>query len=73
MNEATEKQAKQEPDRVADDWLDGGAEIAAFLGRPVREIYHLHRTKRLPIGKLGRKLVGSRRQLSRAAKALTAA
>ena len=46
-------------DRLADDLLDGGAEIAEFLGRPLREVYHLAKTKRLPIGRLGRKLFAS--------------
>jgi hypothetical protein len=68
-----DQQAARQADQVADDLLSGGAEIARFLGRPVREIYHLHKTKRLPIGRLGRKLIASRRQLTRAAKALTAA
>jgi hypothetical protein len=60
-------------DRVADDLLNGAAEIAEFLGTNAREVYHLHKTQRLPIGRLGRKLIASRRQLTRAAKALTAA
>ena len=68
-----DQQAVRQADQVADDLLSGGREIAQFLGRPVREIYHLHKTKRLPIGRLGRKLIASRRQLTRAAKALTAA
>lgn len=66
------KEAAQ-ADRLADDLLDGGAEIAAFLGTNVREVYHLAKTKRLPIGRLGRKLIASRNQLRRATKALTAA
>jgi hypothetical protein len=60
-------------DRVADDLLNGAAEIAEFLGTNAREVYHLRKTQRLPIGRLGRKLIASRRQLTRAAKALTAA
>jgi hypothetical protein len=49
----------------ADDLLNGGAEIAEFLGCNTREVYHLYKTGRLPIGRLGRKLVGSRRRLLR--------
>jgi hypothetical protein len=67
------KEATSQPDRLADDLLDGGAEIAEFLGTNTREVYHLHKTGRLPIGRLGRKLIASRSQLRRAAKALTAA
>ena len=58
-------------DRLADDLLNGATEIAEFLGTNAREVYHLHKTKRLPIGRLGRKLIASRRRLTRAAKALT--
>jgi hypothetical protein len=67
------KEAAKQADRLADDLLDGGAEIAEFLGTNVREVYHLAKTQRLPIGRLGRKLIASRSQLRRAAKALTAA
>jgi hypothetical protein len=66
------KEAASQPDRLADDLLDGGAKIAEFLGTNTREVYHLHKTGRLPIGRLGRKLIASRSQLRRAAKALTA-
>ena len=68
-----DQQAARQVDRLADDLLAGGREIAEFLGTSVREVYHLHATQRLPIGRLGRKLIASRRQLTRAAKALTAA
>jgi hypothetical protein len=63
----------KQADRLADDLLAGGREIAEFLGTNVREVYHLHATQRLPIGRLGRKLIASRNQLRRAAKAITAA
>ena len=66
------QEAAKQADRLADDLLNGAAEIAAFLGTNTREIYHLHKTKRLPIGRLGRKLIATRSQLRRAAKALTA-
>jgi len=67
--EETTKQA----DRLADDLLNGAAEIADFLGTNTREVYLLAKTKRLPIGRLGKKLIASRAGLRRAAKALTAA
>jgi len=66
-------QAAQQADRLADDLLNGAGEIAEFLGTNPREVYWLAKTKRLPIGRLGRKLIASRNQLRRAAKALTAA
>jgi hypothetical protein len=70
--EMPDKEAARQADRLADDLLNGAAEIAEFLGTNTREIYWLARTKRLPIGRLGRKLIASRAQLRRAAKALTA-
>jgi hypothetical protein len=71
--EMIDKEAARQADRLAADLLNGGAEIAEFLGCPLREVYHLAKTKRLPIGHMGRKLIASRSQLRRAAKALTAA
>lgn len=58
-------------DWLAADLLNGGTEIAEFLGCNTREVYHLAKTQRLPIGRLGRKLVASRRQLARHANKLT--
>jgi hypothetical protein len=69
----TDKEAAKPVDRLADDLLDGGRAIAEFLGTNTREVYHLAKTQRLPIGRLGRKLIASRSQLRRAAKAITAA
>jgi hypothetical protein len=66
-----DQEAAKRADRLADDLLAGGAAIAEELGTSVREVYHLHKTQRLPIGRLGRKLIASRNQLRRAAKALT--
>jgi hypothetical protein len=68
-----EQEAAKRADRVADDLLNGAAEIAEFLGTNTREVYHLRQTQRLPIAKLGKKLIASRNQLRRATKALTAA
>jgi hypothetical protein len=67
-----DQQAAQQ-DRLGDDLLNGATEIANFLGTNAREVYHLAKTKRLPIGRLGRKLIASRSQLRRAAKQITAA
>ena len=68
-----DQEAVKRVERLADDLLSGGPEIAAYLGCPLREVYHLAKTTRLPIGRLGRQLIASRGQLRRAAKALTAA
>jgi hypothetical protein len=72
MEPPIEKEAPRQGDRLADDLLNGAAEIAHFLGRSPREVYWLAKTKRLPIGRLGRKLIASRNALRRAARALTA-
>jgi hypothetical protein len=50
--------------------LIGAPRIAAFLGVNEAAVYHLHRKKRLPIGKLGKNLIASRSKLRRAALAL---
>lgn len=57
--------------RVADDLLNGATEIADFLGTSRREVYHLVQTGRIPVGRWGKKLIGSRRQLSKATKKAT--
>ena len=59
-----DKEPAKQADRPADDLLNGGREIAEFLGTSVREVYHLHATQRLPIGRLGRKLIASKRRLT---------
>lgn len=59
------KETAKQADRLADDLLAGAAEIAEFLGTNAREVYHLAKTQRLPIGRLGRKLIASKRRLAR--------
>jgi hypothetical protein len=53
--------------------LIGAPAIAAELGVEEHAVYYLFRKKRLPIGKLGRNLIASKKKLRRAADALTAA
>jgi hypothetical protein len=49
------------------DLLWGAQAIGEFLGISTDRVYYLIRTKRLPIGKLGRKtVVASRKKLQRA-------
>ena len=71
--ETMDKEAAKQSETLAADLLSGAAEIAEFLGTNAREVYHLAQTQRLPIGRLGRKLIASRSQLRRAAKTITAA
>jgi predicted DNA-binding transcriptional regulator AlpA len=56
---------------VAQDMLLGAEEIAAFLGISIAQVYHYARLKRLPIGKIGKNLIASKRALQRAYTKLT--
>jgi hypothetical protein len=61
----TDDQQAAQASRLADDLLNGAIEIADFLGCKPREVYHLVKTKRLRVGRLGKKLIGSRTQIRR--------
>jgi hypothetical protein len=56
---------------VATDLIVGAAAIAKELGVAENAVYHIARTKRLPIGRLGRNLIASRKRLRRAVSVLT--
>jgi hypothetical protein len=64
------EQIEKHDEPVANDLLVGATAIAAELGLSETAVYHLARTKRLPIGRLGRNLIASRKRLRRAALAL---
>jgi hypothetical protein len=64
------EQIEKHDEPVANDLLVGAAAIAAELGLSETAVYHIARTKRLPIGRLGRNLIASRKRLRRAALAL---
>jgi hypothetical protein len=68
MNEKTD----EKPERLGDDLLIGAEAIAAELGVDAHTVYYFHRKRKLPIGKLGKNLIASRRKLQRALAALTA-
>ena len=55
--ESMDKEAAKQSETLASDLLNGAAEIAQFLGTNAREVYHLAKTQRLLIGRLGRKLI----------------
>jgi hypothetical protein len=57
-------------DRLAEDLLWGALAIADYLGTTRAAVYHMHRNKRLPIGKSGKTLIAFRSGLRRAAQAL---
>jgi hypothetical protein len=57
-------------DALAADLLIGAEKIARELGLSQTAVYYLSRKQRLPIGKLGRNLIASRKQLRRAVMAL---
>jgi hypothetical protein len=63
---------EEKPAGLADDLLIGAEAIAAFLGVDVQTVYSFRRTKKkLPIGKLGKNLIASKRKLERAMGTLT--
>jgi len=60
-------------ERLADDLIVGCPAIARELGLKPAAVYHLAKMRRLPIGRLGRNLIASRKKLRRAAEALITA
>ena len=63
----------EQKDRVADDLLIGAPAIAEFLGITEKAVYHWVRNDRIPVGKVGKNLIASRRQLRKAIATLTKA
>ena len=64
---------KTEPTKepLRDDLLFGAQAIAEELGVTKQIVYHYVRTKRLPIGRIGKNLIASRTKLRRAIGSLT--
>ena len=48
------------------DILKGGQAIADYLGLPYSQTYRLIETKRIPAGKIGNLLIGSKRRIAEA-------
>jgi len=48
---------------LSDDLLWGIDEIADFIGQPRRQTFHLIETGQLPVGRAGKRLVGSRAKI----------
>ena len=65
------EQTEKHDEPVANDLLVGAAAISRELGVSETAVYHLSRMKRMPIGRLGRNLVASRKRLRRAVLTLT--
>jgi hypothetical protein len=65
-------ETESHPERLGDDLLFGAQAIAEFVGVEIHQIHYLYRMKRLPIGRLGKRYVASKRKLRRAAQACTA-
>lgn len=55
---------------LADDLLTGAEQIAAYLGWPVRKIYHARRQGHLPIRTVGAILIARKSELDRVLSAL---
>ena len=58
-------------ERLADDLLVGARAIAEELGLDPHQVYYLAENARLPIGRLGKNLIASRRALKRAMHSIT--
>ena len=59
-------ETKEKTARLSDDLVWGAANIAEEIGVEVHTVYYLHRKGLLPIRKLGKALVVSKRELQRA-------
>ena len=53
------------PDAIAADLLRGARQIAAFIGRNEGYVYHLAKTKGIPLSREGAILIGSKRDIRR--------
>jgi hypothetical protein len=72
MSIIMENAAKQtERERIADDLIVGATAIAAELGVNRHAVYYLAARRLLPIGRLGKSLIASRKKLQRALSAST--
>ena len=63
-------ETKEKTERLGDDLVWGAEGIAQELGIEPSSVYYYHRKQLLPIRKLGKSLVASRRALQRAFAAL---
>ena len=59
-------------ERLADDLLIGAQAIATELGVEPHQVNYIYKTKKLPIGKMGKQYISSKKQLRRAALACIA-
>jgi hypothetical protein len=58
-------------ERIGDDLLWGAIEIADELRVKPHQVNYIYKTKKLPIGKMGKQYIASKRELRKAALALT--
>ena len=63
---------KLQTERLADDLLIGAQAIADELGVEPHQVNYIFKTKKLPIGKMGKQYIASKKQLRRAALACIA-
>ena len=59
-------------DRIGDDLLFGAIAIADELRVKPHQVNYIYKTRKLPIGKMGKMYIASKRQLRRAAYACIA-
>jgi hypothetical protein len=63
---------ESQTERLADDLLIGAQAIADELGVEPHQVNYIFKTKKLPIGKMGKQYIASKKQLRRAALACIA-
>jgi hypothetical protein len=65
-------ETESQTERVGDDLLWGAIEIADELRVKPHQVNYIYKTKKLPIGKMGKQYIASKSKLRKAALALTA-
>jgi hypothetical protein len=70
--ESHTEQTESEAERLGDDLLIGAVAIADELRAKPHQVNHIFRTRKLPIGKMGKLYIASKKQLRRAAYACIA-
>ena len=63
----------QTDDRIGDDLLRGAIEIAAELRVKPHQVNYIYKTKKLPIGKMGKEYIASKKKLRSAVQKYTEA
>jgi hypothetical protein len=65
-------QLEKSEETLASDLLRGARRIGEFIGATEDQVYYLHRSRKWPIGKLGKDLIASKTRLASHARKITA-